>query len=600
MAVSNEFIEEVRSRNDIVAVAGEYINLKKAGRNFNALCPFHNEKTPSFMVSPDKQIFHCFGCQQGGNVFTFVMKLENLSFMEAVEKLAKRVGLTMPAIARSREAVEKNKERESLYEANELAAKYYEYCLKELTESKTAQNYLKQRKLNAEVSKKFRIGYAPQSGDKFLKAALSKGFKPEVLQKAGLLSYNGNRYYDYFRGRVMYPITDAKGKVVAFGARTLDDTKPPKYLNSAETPLFSKSKLLYGLNLASSAIRKTGQVLLLEGYMDVIACHQFGLENSIASMGVALTPEQIELVKRYCSKLVIIYDSDQAGVAATLRGLDLLVDSGLEVKVAVQSAAKDPDEFLHSQGREAFEGIVQKALSLIEYRLEQSISLADLNTVEGKIYVANEILPLVSRIKNIIEQKSEIHRIAQRLNLNEETLFQQLDKIADKGFRKKIGQSIQEETSADNGFVKAQSNLLQLFISDASIYQQWKEQIAPGDITDQNLRSILEALAVLSKKQQVITPSEIIDYLQNEQLTGIIAKLAFSPAEGTNTSQLAGELIHSIKNWHKKERYKTLSEEISRKLDAEGTVDPELMQEYRELTRIFKGSKVGGHRADPS
>ncbi|MDD5492662.1 MAG: DNA primase [bacterium] len=591
MAVSNEFIEEVRSRNDIVAVAGEYINLKKAGRNFNALCPFHNEKTPSFMVSPEKQIFHCFGCQLGGNVFTFVMKLDNLSFMEAVEKLAKRVGLAIPAAARSREAAEKNKEREELYAANELAAKYYEYCLKELTESKIAQSYLRKRELSAEIIKKFRLGYSPQSGDKFLKAALSKGLKPEVLQKAGLVNYNGNRYYDYFRGRVMYPITDAKGKVVAFGARTLDDTKQPKYLNSAETPLFSKSKLLYGLNLASSAIRKTGQILLLEGYMDVIACHQFGLENSIASMGVALTPEQIELVKRYCSKLVIIYDSDQAGVAATLRGLDLLIDSGLEVKVAVQKAAKDPDEFLHKEGPEAFAAIVQKALSLIEYRLEQSISMADLSTVQGKVYVVNEILPLIARIKNIVEQKSEIHRLAQRLNLNEETIFSQLEKIADKGFRKKVSQSIQEETASDSGFIKAQHNLVQLFLSDAGLYQQWNGSIAPEDITDPHLKTILEAMAMISKEHQAFTPSEVIDYLQNEQLTGIIAKLAFSPAEGADSSKQAGELICSIKNWHKKERYKILAEEISRKLDAEGNVDPALMQEYKELTQIFKGSR---------
>jgi DNA primase len=590
MAVSNEFIEEVRSRNDIVAVAGEYINLKKSGRNFNALCPFHNEKTPSFMVSPEKQIFHCFGCQLGGNVFTFVMKLENLSFMEAVEKLAKRVGLAIPAAARSREAAEKNKEREALYDANELAAKYYEYCLKELTESKIAQNYLRQRGLSAEIIKKFRIGYAPQSGDKFLKAALSKGAKPEVLQKAGLVSYN-ERFYDYFRGRVMYPITDAKGKVVAFGARTLDDAKQPKYLNSAETPLFSKSKLLYGLNLASNAIRKTGQVLLLEGYMDVIACHQFGLENSIASMGVALTPEQIELVKRYCGKIVIIYDSDQAGINATLRGLDLLIDSGLDVKVAVQSKAKDPDEFLRKEGPEAFEAIVQKALSLIEYRLEQSISMADLSTVQGKVYVVNEILPLIARIKNIVEQKSEIHRLAQRLNLNEETLFSQLEKIADKGFRKKVSQSIQEETSPENGFVKAQHNLIQLFLSDAGLYQEWHEKVTLEDITDLDLKKILEGMAALSKKQPVFTPSEIIDHLQNEHLTGIIAKLAFSPAEGTDASKQAGELIHSIKHWHKKERYKILAEEISRKLDAEGTVDPALMQEYKELTQIFKGSR---------
>ncbi len=591
MAVSNEFIEEVRSRNDIVAVAGEYINLKKAGRNFNALCPFHNEKTPSFMVSPEKQIFHCFGCQLGGNVFTFIMKLENLSFMEAVEKLAKRVGLALPAAAFSREAAEKNKERESLYAANELAAKYYEYALNELTEAKIAQSYLQKRGLSAEIIKKYRIGYAPQGGDKFLKAALSKGLKPEVLQKAGLVSFNSNRYYDYFRGRVMYPINDAKGKVVAFGARTLDDTKQPKYLNSAETPLFSKSKLLYGLNLASSAIRKTGQVLLLEGYMDVIACHQFGLENSIASMGVALTPEQIELIKRYCSKVVIIYDSDQAGVAATLRGLDLLVDSGLEVKVAVQSAAKDPDEFLRQQGREAFETIVQNALSLIEYRLEQAILMADLKTVQGKVFVVNEILPLIARIRNIVEQKSEVHRLAQRINLNEETLFSQLEKIADKGFRKKVSQSIQDETTAENGFIKAQHNLIQLFLSDTSLYQQWHEQIALEDITDPNLKIILEAMAVLSQKQQNITPSEIIDHLQNELLTGIIAKLAFSPAEGVDASKLAGELIASIKKWHKKERYKILAEEISHKLDAEGAIDPELMQEYKELTQIFKGSR---------
>jgi DNA primase len=244
----------------------------------------------------------------------------------------------------------------------------------------------------------------------------------------------------------------------------------------------------------------------------------------------------------------------------------------------VQSAAKDPDEFLHQEGRAAFETIVQKALSLIEYRLEQSISLADLNTVQGKVYVVNEILPLVSRIKNIVEQKSEVHRLAQRLSLNEETLFSQLEKIA-------------EETASENGFIKAQNNLVQLFLNDAGLYQQWHEHIAPEDITDPNLKTILEAMAVISKKQQVFTPSEIIDYLQNEHLTGIIAKLAFSLAEGAHASKQAGELIHSIKNWHKKERYKILAEEISRKLDAEGTVDPDLMREYKELTQIFKGSR---------
>ena len=450
---------------------------------------------------------------------------------------------------------------------------------------------MRQRGLSAEIIKKFRIGYAPQSGDKFLKAALGKSAKPEVLQKAGLLNSNGNRYYDYFRGRVMYPISDAKGKIIAFGARTLDDAKQPKYLNTAETHLFSKSKILYGLNLASSAIRKTGQVLLLEGYMDVIACHQFGLENSIASMGVALTPEQIELVKRYCSKIVIIYDSDQAGVAATLRGLDLLIDSGLEVKVAVQKSAKDPDEFLHKEGPAAFTTIIQKALSLIEYRLEQSISLADLNTVQGKVFVVNEILPLIARIKNIVEQKSEVHRLAQRLNLNEETILSQLEKIADKGFRKKVSQSIQEETTSENGFIKAQHNLVQLFLNDPGLYQQCQAQVTPEDITDTDLKNIMAAMAELSKKQPVFTPSEIIDYLQNERLTGIIAKLAFSTAAGEQASKQAGELIDSIKRWHKKERYKILAEEISRKLDAEGTVDPALMQEYKELTQIFKGSR---------
>ena len=591
MAISNEFIEEVRSRNDIVAVLGEYLNLKKAGRNYRALCPFHSEKTPSFMVSADKQIFHCFGCHTGGNVFTFVSKLENLSFMETVEKLAKRVGLELPAPVRSREASEKNKEKEDLYAANELACKYYEYCLKQLPEAKTAKNYLDKRGLDPEIIKKFRIGYAPLAGDSFLKAAQGKGAKQEILQKAGLVSFNGSRYYDYFRGRVMYPILDAKGRVTAFGARTLDDAKQPKYLNSAETPVFAKSKLLYALNWANSCIRKTGEILLLEGYMDVIACHQFGLENAVATMGVALNLEQIELIKRYCNRAILIYDSDQAGVAATLRGLDLLIDSGLEVKVAVMNGVKDPDELLHKQGREAMDAIITGSLSLIEYRLKQALALSDANTTQGKVFVANELLPLIARIKNLIEQKEEIRKLAQRLSLSEETLLQQLKKIGEKGFQQRITQSVQEQSGTENGFRKAQHDLIKLFLNDPALYIQWREQITAAELADEDLRRILEAMHSLYESQKNFTPSEIIDYLQNDHLTTIVARLAFDQADAAAEQNLAEELIKSIKAGHKKERYKIVSEEVSRMLEKETPVDPGLYEEYKKLTKEFKGSK---------
>lgn len=591
MTVSNDFIDEVRNRNDIVAVLSEYINLKKAGKNFRALCPFHTEKTPSFTVSTQKQIFHCFGCQVGGNVFNFVMKIDNLSFMEAVEKLAKRVGLSLPQQTYSKVDFEKNKERENIFAANLLAAEFYEQCLQKLPEAKVAVSYLKKRGLTLEVQKKFKIGYAPQGGDSFLKLAKTQGLQLEVLQKAGLVNNNGGRYYDYFRQRITYPILDAKGRVVAFGARTLSENIGPKYLNTAETAIFSKSKILYGLNWANNSIRQKNEVMLLEGYMDVIACHQFDIENCVATMGVALTAEQIELIKRYSNKIVIIYDADQAGVTATLRGLDLLMDSGLEVRVATLEAAKDPDEFLHKNGKAALEKIVADSLNIVEYKMEQLIALSDLSQVQGKVFVVNELLPIVAKSKNIVEQKEQINKIAQRLELNEEALLLQLERIGSQGFHRALKQSITEQNNSDTGFKKAQSDLIQLFLNDSSIYGYWQEHITLEDILDEELKRILEAIIFLYQRQKNFTPSDVVDYLQDEGLSAKISQLALTQNKINNGQALAGELIKNIKLESHKERYKSLSQQVSGMLEKEEPIDAQLYQEYKDLTKMFKGSK---------
>ncbi|HBY19932.1 MAG TPA: DNA primase, partial [Clostridiales bacterium] len=355
MFYPDEVIEEVRQSNDIVAVISEYVRLSQRGNSYSGLCPFHKEKTPSFHVNRDKQIYHCFGCNAGGNVISFIMQIENFSFVEAVKYLAGKAGITLPEAEMSKEAMDKIKQKEVLAKINVEAARYFYKCLKS-EHGKVAKGYLDKRMLNEDIRKRFGIGYAVNSRDSLYKYLKNKGFDEKLVEITGLIIKNQNGYHDRFWNRVMFPIFDVHDKIIGFGGRIIDKGEP-KYLNSPESDIFNKRFNLYGLNYARKSRKQ--EFLIVEGYMDVIALHQAGFTNAVASLGTALTREQALLIRRYVTDVILIYDSDNAGTMATLRAIPILKAAGITVKILQVTDAKDPDEYINNFGVEAFTALIQ-------------------------------------------------------------------------------------------------------------------------------------------------------------------------------------------------------------------------------------------------
>lgn len=413
-----ETLELIRSRLDIVELVGEYVPLTRAGRNLKARCPFHQERSPSFIVTPERQTFHCFGCGEGGDAFSFVMKSESLSFMEAAEKLALRAGVKLEA---ARELGPADKERIRIREANEFAAGHYHELLKKHPDAEPARQYVAKRRLSKESVEGFLIGYAPRNGN-LVPAALKKGFTEEILMKAGLAAKRADgSLRDYFFDRLMFPIRDVKGAFVGFGGRTLGDGEP-KYLNTAETPVFSKSKVLYGLYEGLPETRKARKAHLMEGYMDVIASHQHGLKTACAPLGTALTPEHALLIKRYADSIAIVFDADNAGQNAAVRGAEVALESGIATRVASVPEGKDPDEFLHAKGLEAFKAALDGAQDLVSFKTELLIRRSGELTPEAKSAIAKDVLATIVRCPDEVLKDEWVRRLAARLGLNEESL----------------------------------------------------------------------------------------------------------------------------------------------------------------------------------
>ncbi len=422
--IPSETIEEIRSRLDIVELVSEFVpNLSRAGRNMKGRCPFHQERTPSFIVSPERQTFHCFGCGEGGDAFTFVMKIENLSFTEAAEKLAQRAGIE---VAKDEAVSPEQKERLKLREALEFAADFYHELLLKSPGAETARRYLAGRLVSQASSQAFKLGWAPGAASGLLAAAQKRGFSRELLVKAGLASVKTGR--EYFFERVLFPIRDAKGAVVAFGGRTLGDGQP-KYLNSPESPIFSKGRLLYGLSQGLGEVRKERRVLLMEGYMDVIAAHQHGLVTACAPLGTALTPDHASLIKRYASEAVIVFDADSAGINAAVRGAELLLAAGLGVRIATVPQGKDPDEHLHACGVESFRKCLREAQDLVDFKTELLIRKEGPLSAQAKSSIAKQVLAAIEQCPDEILKGEWVRRLAQRLGVAEEALRKEAMKL---------------------------------------------------------------------------------------------------------------------------------------------------------------------------
>lgn len=461
MQISEEILEKVKEQNDIVDVISETVKLKRSGRNFSGLCPFHNEKTPSFSVSQDKQIYKCFGCGESGNVISFVMKNRNMIFLDAVRYLADRANIT---IQREDGRVNpKDQKRKLLYKVNVEAARYF---FSNLKKDKTAKDYFLNRGMKEETITKFGLGYAKDSWNDLLFYLRRLGFKDELIMEAGLISTSektGNNY-DRFRNRVMFPVFDYRGKVIGFGGRVLDDSKP-KYLNSPETLLFQKGTNLYGLNFAIKSKLQERYFIMVEGYMDLIALHQYGITNVVASLGTALTVNQARLLKRYADKVIISYDADIAGQTATLRGLHILRDEGFDVRVLNIPEAKDPDEYVRSNGKVAFLKLVDNAEGLIDYRIRKAAEGINLKDGAGLVKYGKRVTEILADV-NSLEKDVYIKKISEQTGIREQTLYDLLSKKMTKNIKQQDFMNNKEEIGTklyiEPTYVKAERMLIKL------------------------------------------------------------------------------------------------------------------------------------------
>jgi DNA primase len=422
---SDELLDEIKSKNDIVDIVSGYVVLKRSGRNFMGLCPFHKEKSGSFCVSPDKQIFHCFGCGVGGNVFHFIQKIENLNFKESIEFLANRSGVEIPVSITNAEDDKMERLKQRVYELNKVAAEFYHLNLYKPT-SKIAQEYIKKRRLDNKTLKAFKIGYSGRF-DELYRELSRQGFNEEEILASCLVNKNSDgKFIDRFRNRLMFPIFDTRERVIAFGGRVLDDSKP-KYINSPEDIVYSKGRNLFAFNLARKNSPKT--IIMVEGYMDAVSLHQRGITNAVASLGTALTEAQGRLLRRSCEKVIIGYDADGAGQAATLRGLEILKNLGCDIRILQIQGAKDPDEFVVKYGPERFQKYVDSAISLVEFKVKMLKNELNLEVVNDKIKFLNEVAKILAKEENNIEREVYIDKISLEYKVSKDALYAEINKL---------------------------------------------------------------------------------------------------------------------------------------------------------------------------
>ncbi len=421
--ISEDVINQIRDRIDIAEIVGQHVSLTRAGQNLKGLCPFHQEKSPSFTVSPSRQIFHCFGCGAGGNVFTFLTRITGASFPETVRELGRKVGIEVPESSGGPGTHAAQTGR--IEQVNQAAAAWFQQQLRDDRGGAEAREYLAGRGIRQATIDRFGMGVAPAEWDGLIKSLTRQGFSQSDLASAGLIIArdNGSGYYDRFRGRVMFTITDLRKRAVGFGGRVLGDGTP-KYLNSPDTPLFRKGQTLFALDAAREAVTRTKTVIVVEGYFDAIALHQAGLTQTVATLGTALTPEHIQVLRRFASKVVLLFDPDPAGVRAALRGLDLFVNSGLGVKVVTLPDGDDPDTYVRKEGVESFARLEEQAPSLLDFALEHSLKTAEASTIEERIRSVDEVLRILQKSGHPIEREERIRLVAERLGINQQRLIE--------------------------------------------------------------------------------------------------------------------------------------------------------------------------------
>jgi DNA primase len=466
---SDHVLDEVRSAVNIVSLISEYVALKKRGRNHVARCPFHTEKTPSFNVSEEKQIFMCFGCGLGGDAFRFIMQIEHLSFPEAVRFIAERNGIALPEIQASTPQAPTSS-TDALRKAMAETAALYHRLLVDSQDGKPALKYLLDRGVTRETIARFQLGYSPAGGDALIQSMKNRGFSIQALEECGLVkrSEDGSRFYDNFRERIMFPITDSQGRTVAFGARAMGD-RPPKYLNSPETKLYNKSRNLYGLSFSKEAIKACDQAILVEGYMDFVVPFQSGVQNLVASLGTSLTPQQVELLGRYTREVVVSYDPDSAGLAATQRSLDLFLEGDFRVKVLRLPSGQDPDVFVRTSGAEEYRNRAKEAVPYLEFVLEAAIQKQGaLDDPKKKVQVLNAVLPYMAKLPSAVERSDYVFQFARRLGIEDQQLLAETKRAA----QQKRVRLADEPVASALSMKLAEKRLLQYLLNNTDLQPQ--------------------------------------------------------------------------------------------------------------------------------
>lgn len=523
---SDELVEEIRSGNDIVDVISGYVRLTKKGSTYFGLCPFHNEKTPSFSVSPNKQMYYCFGCGAGGNVITFLMEYENYTFPEALEVLANRIGIELPKQEMTAEQRKASDKRARLLEVNKEAAKYF-YTLLRSERGTRAHEYFRNRGLSEETIKKFGLGYSDKYSDDLYRYLRSKGYEDELLKDSGLISIDEKRGgHDKFWNRAMFPIMDVRGKVIGFGGRVMGDGEP-KYLNSPETMIFDKSRNLYGLNLARTT--KKNQILLCEGYMDVIALHQAGFDNAVAALGTAFTVGHANLLRRYTKEVYLTFDSDGAGIRAAKRAIPILKEAGIAAKVINMQPYKDPDEFIKALGAEAYEERIKNAESSFMFEIRIMEEDYDLKDPEGKAAFYNEIAKQLLQFSEGLEREVYIEAVAGKYGMGFENLRKLVNKLgtqpelARQVRQQQKGTMPKEKRKKEDGMKQSQKLLLTWLIEEPGLYQRIQEYIHPEDFTEEIYRKAAEILFRQYEEEGKPNPAQIVSLFGEEEQREIAA-----------------------------------------------------------------------------
>ena len=546
MYYAEDVIEEVRSRNDIVSVISEYVKLQRKGSSYFGLCPFHNEKSPSFSVSPDKQMYYCFGCGAGGNVFTFIQEYENYSFPEAMKFLAERAGITLPEKEYSQEERRAQDLRTRILNVNKMAAKYYYYQLR--TENgRQAMEYLKNRRLSDETIRSFGLGYSNKYSNDLYLYLKKQGVSDELLRESGLMNVDErNGMYDKFWNRVIFPIMDVNNRVIGFGGRVMGDGKP-KYLNSPETAVFDKSRNLYGLNVARTARKKS--MLVCEGYMDVISMHQAGFKNSVASLGTALTTQHASLLKRYTDEVILTYDSDGAGIKAALRAIPMLKAAGISTRVLHMNPYKDPDEFIKTLGPEAFQERMDQAENSFLFEISILERDFDMHDPEGKTGFYQAAARKLMEFDQELERENYIQAVAERYQISFDSLRKMVNREAMRGAvpRREREEVVrpQKKREKEDGKKTSQRLLLTWLIEQKGLYEKISAYISPEDFTDPLYREVAEKLFEQLKTGEV-NPARILSAYEDAEQQREVAALFNATVRVETKAELEKALNETI------------------------------------------------------